>query len=171
MKPPKLKYRDLMHAIVGEWSLFLQHFQDEDKYQRILGVLKQHLETYDNAPYQKDLLKQLNITRDALMVLLNDLYRDFKMALCNDERYPISKTLIFLIIRTLNDHWVIGLNGLKLLPRVGDRFDISFVKDEIGGSLCQVTSIDHELDGGIHTVNIYLDDCLLLRENGKQASS
>lgn len=132
MNTAHLKYRDFIIAIQSELPIFLKHFEYREEYRPILNVLKEEFPSLDNLPHQKDLLQHLKMSRSALMSRLHDLYRDFQTAICEEGAYPVSKTVIYFHIRTLNDHWMIGVQGLENLPRPGDRFSVDFIKDEIG---------------------------------------
>lgn len=78
-------------------------------------------------PYQKDLLKILDMSRTQLMNLMHKLYNDFQTEMCNPGAYQISDTEIWFLIKSRENYWVVGMNGLKVIPRIGDRFFVLFI--------------------------------------------
>ena len=163
MSRQKLGYRELIFAIVSELPLLTRLFEKDPNYSSLIRELTEYEYDDDNhLPYQKDLLKKLSLSRTALMELMNDLYEDFSMKLCQPNAYTISDTEIWLLVKFQDDHWVIGIDGLTTIPRVGEDFFISFIKDGYGSSVMgTIKDIEHQLETGKHTINIYMESNFL----------
>lgn len=85
METPYLKYYDAIFAITSEMHLISDLFQENEKYSTLLISLKEWLSNNEELPYQKDLLKTLDLRRTELMDLMNELYRDFQKNICNEK--------------------------------------------------------------------------------------
>lgn len=112
----------------------------------------------DQLPYQKDLIKELNISKARRMSLVQDMYEEFQRRICNPKAYKVTTTQVWLLVRSREDYWVIGVDGLKTIPREGDDFVINFVRVEFGGRNFKVESVHHELEDGVHKIDISLCD-------------
>ena len=158
MELSKLNYRSLITVLMLEINVLNSLFRDDEKYKQLLNELTRIDNEGNGMPYQKDLTTALNINRNQLMALMQKLYKDFNTKLCAASAYPNENTEIWLLVHSREDYWVIGVNHLKYLPRVGDHFTLNFVKGEFGGQHFKVDSIYHELENGTHSININIYD-------------
>lgn len=159
----KLGYRELIFAFNCELSLITRLFENDPKYSSLIRELAEY--EYDDDShhiYQKDLLEKLSLSRTSLMELMNNLYKDFSMKLCQPNAYAISDTEIWLLVKFQDDYWVIGIDGLTNIPRVGEDFLISFIKNGYGSSVMgTVKQVEHQFESGKHTINIYMESRFL----------
>jgi len=73
MKSSKLRYQDLLVVLVWEIQT-INDLNNDQKYESLLEVLKKyHIEDRGPLPYQKDLLKTLDLSRTKLMNLMHRL--------------------------------------------------------------------------------------------------
>lgn len=161
MKPVKLNYRDLIAPLVHESRIISNLFEGNEKYERLIHELKKYdsdQDEFSSYPYQKDLVKIMEMPKPELMQLMWDLYEDFQRTLCGIKPYPILNTEIWLIIRMTNDSWVVGAHDLKYIPRVGETFTPMFIRNDFGCPICEVTAIEHEISCGVHSINVHLKD-------------
>jgi len=159
MSRQKLGFRELIFAINSELPLITRLFAKESKYNTLIQTLSEYLNNGENRlPYQKVILEELSLSRTDLMELMNDLYEDFSIKLCQPSSYIISDTEIWLLVKLRDDHWVIGIDGLTIIPRVSEDFFISFIKDEYGSSVMgTIKDIEHQFETGKHIINIYME--------------
>lgn len=108
MNPSKLRYHDLLVVLVWEIKTIYDLFKNDQKYERLLQELKKYdIEDRRPLPYQKDLLKTLDITRTQLMNLMYDLYDDFNIKLSKPKAYQISDTQITLCVEISDEcYWL-----------------------------------------------------------------
>lgn len=160
MELTKLNYRDLLVVLIWEKKVLCDLFEKDQKYSSLLQELKKHdIDGYDPLPYQKDLLKILDMSRTQLMGLMHELYEDFRKKLKKPDGYPISDTQIFLVVETRDENfWRLGVREMKLIPKKGESFIIPFIRGEWSHGYFQVKEVSHELEKGIHTIDIYLSD-------------
>lgn len=162
MPRQKIGYRELIFAIVSELPLITRLFEKDSKYDSLIRELIEYEYNDDNhLPYQKDLLEKLALSRTALMELMNDLYEDFSIKLSDPKAYTISDTEIYLIVKIRDDLWVVGIDGLTTIPRVGEDFLIPFIKERYGSVMATVKEVEHEICTGKHTINIMLESNFL----------
>lgn len=142
-------------------------FKDNEKYECLLQELvKYDIEDSGRLPYQKELLTSLDISRTQLMNLMHDLYDDFKNELGKPKTYQLSDIQVTLFVETRDEHyWCIGLTGLTFIPQKGETFTIPFIRSEYSWRHFQVQSVAHELEKGIHYINIFLSDTFAIENN------
>lgn len=160
MENSKLRYHDLLVVLVWEFQTIYDLFKNDQKYESLLGELKKYnIEDRGPLPYQKDLLKILDLSRTQLMNLMHGLYNDFKKKLRKPKAYQISDTQITLCVETRDEnYWSIGLDGLKFIPNKGETFNIPFIRSEWSWKIFNVKKVAHELEQGVHHINIFMDD-------------
>jgi len=158
MKLSKLNYRDLVLILFLEKSVFRKLFKDDKRYEQLLDVVDKYASENEGLPYQKDLLKSMKMSRTNLMDLMQGLYEEFQTKLCSQNAYKVTNTEIWLLINSREDYWVIGVDRLNTIPRVGDSFTIEFIRGEWGGQYFEVKKVSHELENGIHKIDISLYD-------------
>jgi hypothetical protein len=91
--------------------------------------------------------------------LLNELYVEFQGAFVNEKAYEIKDTIIWLFPRGGMNTWVISVDHLMEIPRIGETvFLPSLTRDHIGASYFKVNEIIHEIEAGIHTIEIHMID-------------
>jgi hypothetical protein len=158
----KLGYRELIFAIVSELPLITRLFKNNPNYSSLIRELTEYEYNDDNhLPYQKDLLEKLSLSRTKLMELMNDLYEDFSIKLSDPKAYTILDTEIYLIVKIRDDLWIVGIDGLTTIPRVGEDFLIPFIKERFGSVMATVKEVEHEIFAGKHTINIMLESKFL----------
>ncbi|NBC05369.1 MAG: hypothetical protein GVY20_16920 [Bacteroidetes bacterium] len=159
MKLLKLNYRTLIYLLLGEYSTISRLFEGEQKYEQLLRQLKQYVPESVQAPYQKDLLELINLSRHDLMELMNDLYTEFKYRLCEEEAYKIKKTQIWLLVDTKDgDSLAIGIDVLNYIPHKGELIFVPLIHGERSIGYFTVKRIEHEFSSESHTINIFADD-------------
>lgn len=161
MKSPNLKYRDLIFVMIYEYKFISKLFDGNKKYEHLLQKLGNYKNEGDPLPLQKDLLKVLDISRPELLKLMQDLYEDFQRKICNKNAYPVSETEIWLLAKSFEDYWVIGVDKLEIIPRKGEDFTIPFIRNPIYSTPSFIVEeVSHEMENGIHRVHIHLKDKL-----------
>lgn len=160
MELSKLNYRDLLVVLIWEKQVLCDLFETDQKYSALLQELKKHdIDDYGPLPYQKDLLKTLDMTRTQLMDLMHGLYKNFRKKLNKLNGYPISETQIYLVVETRDENfWTLGVNKMKFIPKKGENFKIPFIRGEWSHGYFQVKEVSHELERGVHTIDIFLSD-------------
>lgn len=159
---PRLKYHDYILVAVLEKQIICDLFEGNEKYERLLQEIKKYDIKRDGLPYQKDLLKSLNMRRTELMNLMKDLYEDLQTKLCSPNAYNITGTEIWLFAKSTEEYWLIGLDKLDVIPRVGDHFTMQLLRGEkFSGCYFKVEEIFHEIRSGIHSIQIHLIDTLV----------
>ena len=149
----------LIYVLLDEYPTISRLFGKEIKYQRLLNELKKYTLESVETPYQKDLLKSLNLSRDNLMEMMNDLYFEFMSCLGQEHEYMIKKTKIWLLIDTRsNGSFAISLNGLDHIPQIGETIFVPFIRGEGTIGYFNVTEIEHEYSSEIHSINIFVND-------------
>lgn len=162
MSRQKLGYRELIFAINCELSLITRLFAKESKYDSLIQALTEYENCGNNRlPYQKDIIGKLSLSRTELMELMNDLYEDFSIKVSHPNAYIITDTEICLIVKIRDDHWVVGIDGLTTIPRVGEEFVIPFIQERYGSVMATVKDIQHEFYTGKHSINITLESNFL----------
>lgn len=164
MDQRNLGYRELIKALTFELTIISELFDGTQKYQSLLKILREYAPK-EERPYQKNLMKKLEMSRSDLMDLLLGLYRDFQSVLSESGAYPIKNTEYWLLARSRTDYWVIGVDTLEYLPSVGDDFDLWFVRDKWGGNSFKVERVSHEIENGTHRIHISLIDSWVEDEN------
>lgn len=167
MENSKLRYHDLLVVMVWEIQTIYELFKDDQKYECLLQELaKYDIDDRSPLPYQKELLKSLDMSRTQLMNLMHNLYDDFKNELSKPKAYQILDSHVTLSVETRDEHyWSIGLNGLKFIPHKGETFTIPFIRSEYSWRNFQVQRVAHELEKGIHYINIFLNDTFAIESN------
>lgn len=108
--------------------------------------------------YQKDLIKEVGIQRVELNNLLNELYTEFQWAFVNERAYEIKDTIIWLLPGQGMTGWVFRIDQLAYIPRIGETvFLSSLTRDHIGASYFEVHEIIHQIEAGVHTIEIHMN--------------
>lgn len=156
--PKKLIYKDLLMNLIRENNVLSELFQGNDRYAHLLQELKKY-DMDDNKPLpsQKDLLEKLDMSRTQLMKLMQGLYQDFHERLFNPDAYPISDTEIWLNVETRDEYWPIRMKDMHFIPRKGEEFTVEFIGEVWDGRSLIVESVSHEIENGVHRINIYLE--------------
>jgi len=159
MEPSKkLKYRDLLMNLIWENKVLHKLFEGNKRYTKLLQeLMKYDLDDEEPLPLQKDLLKNLGVSRTKLMNLMEELYEDFHKRLFSPNAYPIFDTEVWLFVNTWDDYWPIGIHNLKFIPRTGDKFTVDFIGELGHARYLFVESVTHEIENGIHRINIHLE--------------
>lgn len=160
MNSSKLRYDELLVVLVWEIQTIYDLFKNDQKYECLLEeLMKYDIEDRRPLPYQKELLKTLEMTRTQLMNLMHDLYSDFNRRLSEPKSYKISDTQITLCVETRDEnYWYIGLDRLKFIPRKGETWTIPFIRSELSWKYFHVEEVAHRLEKGVHYVNIFMSD-------------
>lgn len=157
MKLTDLDYRELIKVLTFEITILSELFEGDKKYQRLLNILREYADI-EQRLYQKDLIKILEMPRPKLMELLRGLYADFQSAVSNPGSYKISNTEFWLLAQSRTEYWVIGIDKLSHIPRVGDDFELWFAREKWGGCFFKVERVSHQIDNGTHRIHISLVD-------------
>lgn len=159
MEPAKkLKYRDLLMNLIWENKVLHKLFEGNKRYTKLLEeLMKYDMNDDEPFPLQKDLLENLGVSRTKLMNLMEELYEDFHKRLFNPNAYPIFDTEVWLFINTRDDYWPIGIKDLEFIPNKGDDFTIEFIGELWDARYLRVESVTHEIENGIHRINIHLE--------------
>lgn len=159
MEPAKkLKYRDLLMNLICENKVLPKLFEGNKRYTKLLReLMKYDLDDDEPLPLQKDLLESLGVSRTKLMNLMEELYEDFHKRVFNPNAYPIFDTEVWLFINTRHDYWPIGLTNLEFIPREDDSFTVEFIGELWDARYLTVKSVTHEIENGIHRINIHLE--------------
>lgn len=158
MELSKLKYRDLILILSLEYDAINKFFKKSDKYRHLLNAMRKYTNSESGLPYQKNLLEELNMSRNKLMEFMHELYEDFQTKLCESKSYQISKTDIWLHVKSREDYWCIGLDNMEYLPNAGDKFTLEFVRGEFGGRNFKVENVSHTIENGVHKIHISMQD-------------
>lgn len=160
MNLSKLNYRDLVLVLTLEIKVLCSLFKGNKKYRGLLEELARYDTEHEGLPYQKNLLKSLNMSRTQLMNLMQHLYEDFHDKLFDNPEtsYPLYKTEVWFNVRSKEDYWRFHIDNMKYLPKKGEYFTIDFVRGEIGGRNFRIEDIRHELENGTHRIDISLSD-------------
>ncbi|MEX0684371.1 MAG: hypothetical protein WD098_00085 [Balneolales bacterium] len=164
---PKLHYRDLIYVFIQEYSTISRFFSSDKKYEALILELGKHNQKSEDLPFQKDLLKVLNLPRTDLISLMNDLYSDFDMRLGDTNAYLMAKTEISLILSSFDKVWVVGVNQLEVIPRIGETMLLTFIRDAYGPGYFIVEDIIHEIQDGVHRIEVHLRSTLEIKEKSE----
>ncbi|MEX2595755.1 MAG: hypothetical protein WEC59_02410, partial [Salibacteraceae bacterium] len=134
-------------------------FGSDERYSALLNVLKEFRDSGNTSPYQKEILQKLNLKREDLITLMNRLYQDFQYILITEKTYPITENNILLLPVSGNDTWVIEVNHLISIPRIGETVYLpSLTSDHQGASYFRVEEIIHHIESGVHSIEIHMND-------------
>lgn len=157
METENLNYRSVINPIMSEIDSLHKHFESDPRYTELLTYLKEFQDNESYSPYQKDLLKVLKMKRQELNTLLNVLYREFQELMSRDKAYLIEDTNIILLARSNYNVFIVGIDQLSVIPRIGETvFLPSLTKEEFSASYFEVKEIIHHIETGIHTIEIHM---------------
>lgn len=149
----------MIYAIDSEFEKIWELFSNISKYQALLKTIKKYKKSSVPEIHQKDLIKELGLKRVELNDLLNELYVEFQDAFANEKAYEIKDTIIWLLPREGMNMWVISVDNLAEIPRIGETvFLPSLTRDHIGASYFKVNEIIHEIEAGVHIIEIHMSD-------------
>lgn|SRR5690625_2876372 len=95
------------------------------------------------------------------MKIMRQLYNDFLKIIRTNKGYKIRETQVWYRLNSFEDYWVIGVDNLDRLPRVGETVNVSFLRNYIERSpTCVVIDVCHELENGTHIIDIHMEDRL-----------
>ena len=95
------------------------------------------------------------------MKTMRQLYDDFQEKIKTNRGYKIRETQIWYRLNSFEDYWVIGVDNLQRIPRIEESVKVTFLKNYIKYSpTFVVTDIYHELENGIHRIDILMTDRL-----------
>lgn len=158
MKTQFLNYRDIIYPLVSEIDSLWKHFGSDPRYTELLTFLKEFEDSENYSPYQKDLLKALNMKRQELNTLMNELYLEFQELMSGDKAYPIKNTNILLLPRSGDEMWIVGVDQLSVIPRIGETVYLpSLTRAEFSSSYFDVKQIIHHIENGLHTIEIHMN--------------
>lgn len=153
-----LPYRTLIYAIIYEFEKIWELFSKIPKYQALLKAIKKYRKSSASEIYQKKLLKDLGLRRVELNDLLNELYAEFQDTFAKENAYEIKNTVIWLFPKEGMKMWVISVDKLAFLPRIGETIFLpSLTRDHVGASYFEVHEIIHQIEAGVHTIEIHMD--------------
>ena len=153
-----LPYRTLIYAIIYEFEKIWELFSKIPKYRAILKAIKKYRKSSVSDIYQKDLIKELGLQRVELNSLLNELYAEFQWAFANERAYEIKDTIIWLLPGQGMTGWAFRIDQLEYIPRIGETVYLpSLTRDHIGASYFDVHEIIHEIEAGVHTIEIHMN--------------
>ena len=148
----------MIYAIDSEFEKIWNLFCNTSKYQAVLNSIKKYRKSSASEIYQKELLKELGLRRVELNDLLNELYTEFQDAFTKENAYEIKDTVIWLFPKEGMKMWVIRVDELAYLPRIGETvFLPSLTRDHIGASYFDVHEIIHQIEAGVHTIEIHMN--------------
>lgn len=98
------------------------------------------------------------MSRTQLMSLMQRLYQDFHEILFKPNAYSITDTEFWLYVKTRDDYWPIGIKNMESIPRKGESFTVEFVGELWDGRYLKVESVTHEIENGVHRINIFVEN-------------
>ena len=89
---------------------------------------------------------------------MQKMYEEFRERLFNPHAYPISDTEIWLNVETRDEYWPIRMKDMQFIPRKGEEFTVKFIEEVGDGRTLTVESITHEIENGVHRINIFVEN-------------
>jgi hypothetical protein len=116
---------------------------------------KRLMDNNSSLPSIKEIAKETLIAITKVPKYLNDIYTDI-LQLNTDQPYKFvgdSQTLCYMTFEYLGLYTSFNL-GLSVIPRVGEHFEIRFMKPKSGGGYFVVQRIYNEIENGKQTISI-----------------
>lgn len=156
-----LNFRQLLIAFISEKKAITKVLKGHEKYVELLKEINRYdINDYEPLPKQKDLLKTLGLRRTELVELMREMYDKFCSVISRDGNYPIDEVEILICASNIHDdYWMVSPEKLDFIPDVGQRFTISFLRNNMsGGGYFKFKEISLEIDNQKHIITIFIDD-------------
>jgi hypothetical protein len=102
-------------------------------------------------------LTKLGVKRKVFMDALEQIHQVFINRIF--QGYELDKAEVYMnVFSYQDDYYTVKLNGLKYIPRVGERITIPFLRTGYGNIIADVTEVGHEFECGIHIISIVAKD-------------
>lgn len=119
MADKNLKYRELILILISENKVLYKLFNQNEEYHLLLQELIKYDLDEDELPSQKELLNALGISRSKLIRCMQNLLVDFKESVSEKFAYPLTKTEVWLLVKSRKDYWMISPTKMDFLQVKG----------------------------------------------------
>lgn len=157
MKPENLTPKGIFEDVISlTWTLNFYLDKGKDYEPLIKFLIEKRFDNIDELPSIKDLVKETGLSYPILSKYLKGLYKDLR----EDEEFIMDDHKVkyrIWVRHSYKNSVVFDLKNLPVVPRVGEKVDLSYFRECCGTNDFYVKKIRHKFQNGYQIVEIELD--------------